>query len=156
MIQSSYMGDTRDFTPDQYSICLLADPPMVLGSMQGRGGMRGRGAGGRGRGGGPGMKPRPPFIPHVPFDIVLAEPAFPPVVYTLHIAHYILLHSLYTTRCCTLHIVAQHNTPQVRSIPQPVDEAFQAALLKRHQDLTPSDQEQVGGGGGVVGGGVGV
>jgi len=25
------------------------------------------------------MKPRPPFIPHVPFDIVLAEPAFPPV-----------------------------------------------------------------------------
>ena len=24
------------------------------------------------------MKPRPPFIPHVPFDIVLAEPAFPP------------------------------------------------------------------------------
>ena len=33
----------------------------------------------RGRGGGPGMKTRPPFIPHVPFDIVLAEPAFPPV-----------------------------------------------------------------------------
>jgi len=31
----------------------------------------------RGRGGG--MKTRPPFIPHVPFDIVLAEPAFPPV-----------------------------------------------------------------------------
>ena len=26
-----------------------------------------------------GMKPRPPFIPHVPFDLVLAEPAFPPV-----------------------------------------------------------------------------
>jgi hypothetical protein len=25
------------------------------------------------------MKARPPFIPHVPFDIVLAEPAFPPV-----------------------------------------------------------------------------
>ena len=25
------------------------------------------------------MKTRPPFIPHVPFDIVLAEPAFPPV-----------------------------------------------------------------------------
>lgn len=25
------------------------------------------------------MKPRPPFIPHVPFDLVLAEPAFPPV-----------------------------------------------------------------------------
>ena len=47
--------------------------------MQGRGNMRGRGGMGRGRGGGPGMKPRPPFIPHVPFDIVLAEPAFPPV-----------------------------------------------------------------------------
>ena len=37
---------------------------MVLG----RGGMRGRG---RGRGA-PGMKQRPPFIPHVPFDVVLA------------------------------------------------------------------------------------
>ena len=36
-----------------------------------RGGSRGRGRGGH-------MKPRPPFIPHVPFDIVLAEPAFPP------------------------------------------------------------------------------
>ena len=23
--------------------------------------------------------PRPPFIPHVPFDLVLAEPCFPPV-----------------------------------------------------------------------------
>ena len=37
-----------------------------------RGGTRGRGRGGH-------MKPRPPFIPHVPFDIVLAEPAFPQV-----------------------------------------------------------------------------
>ena len=37
-----------------------------------RGGARGRGRGGY-------MKPRPPFIPHVPFDIVLAEPAFPAV-----------------------------------------------------------------------------
>ena len=26
-----------------------------------------------------GMKMRPPFIPHVTFDIYLAEPAFPPV-----------------------------------------------------------------------------
>ena len=39
-------------------------------------GMRGRG---RGRGGGPGGKMRAPFIPHVSFDLVLAEPAFPPV-----------------------------------------------------------------------------
>ena len=63
--------------------------------MQGRGNMRCRGGMGRGgRGGGPGMKPRPPFIPHVPFDIVLAEPAFPPV----------------------------------RTIPTPVDEAFQAVI----------------------------
>ena len=28
---------------------------------------------------GMGKPPRPPFIPHVPFDLVLAEPAFPPV-----------------------------------------------------------------------------
>ena len=48
--------------------------------MQRGGPMRGRGGMGRGgRGGGLGMKPRPPFIPHVPFDLVLAEPAFPPV-----------------------------------------------------------------------------
>ena len=55
--------------------------------------MRGRGGPGRGRGGlGGGLKSaRPPFIPHVPFDIVLAEPAFPPV----------------------------------RTIPAPVEEAFQ-------------------------------
>ena len=38
------------------------------------------GPGHRGRGGRGGhMKPRPPFIPHVPFDIILAEPAFPQV-----------------------------------------------------------------------------
>jgi hypothetical protein len=37
-----------------------------------RGGPRGRGRGGH-------MKHRPPFIPHVPFDVVLAEPAFPPM-----------------------------------------------------------------------------
>jgi len=65
-------------------------------------GMNHRGRGGRGRGG-----PRPPFIPHVPFDIVLAEPAFPPV----------------------------------RTIPGQVEEAFQAALLKRNTDLTPSEKE---------------
>jgi interleukin enhancer-binding factor 2 len=53
------------------------------------------------------MKPRPPFIPHVPFDIVLAEPAFPPV----------------------------------RTIPAPVEEAFMAALVKRNQDLSPSEKE---------------
>ena len=41
--------------------------------------MRGRGGGPGGGGGGPGMKPRPLFIPHVPFDPVLAEPCFPPV-----------------------------------------------------------------------------
>jgi len=54
------------------------------------------------------MKMRPPFIPHVPFDIVLAEPAFPPV----------------------------------RTINQATEEAFQAALIKRNQDLSPSEQEQ--------------
>ena len=44
------------------------------------GGPRGRGfRGGRGGGGGGFMKPRAPFIPHVPFDMVMAEPAFPPV-----------------------------------------------------------------------------
>ena len=43
---------------------------MVRGNMRG---LRGRGMG---RGG---MKMRPPFIPHVTFDIYLAEPAFPPV-----------------------------------------------------------------------------
>jgi len=53
------------------------------------------------------MKQRPPFIPHVPFDVVLAEPAFPPV----------------------------------RSIPATAEEAFQAALMKRNQDLTPSQNE---------------
>ena len=63
-----------------------------------RGGMgmgmrgRGRGRGGGGVGGPGGGKIRPPFIPHVPFDLVLAEPAFPPV----------------------------------RSIPQEVEESFQA------------------------------
>ncbi len=62
--------------------------------MQRGGLMRGRGGMVRGRGG-MGIKPRPPFIPHVPFDLVLAEPAFPPV----------------------------------RSIPQPVEEAFQAVRI---------------------------
>ena len=138
MTQSSYMGDTRVFTPDHYSTCLLADPPMVLGSMQGRGGMRGRGAGGRGRGGGPGMKPRPPFIPHVPFDIVLAEPAFPPVQFihctlhtkyccihcTLHAdAHYTLLH---ITHSCTAQHTAGPEYPPAcgRGLPgRPAEEA---------------------------------
>ena len=47
------------------------------------GGPRGRGFGFRGARGGFGSfkgGPRPPFIPHVPFDMVLAEPAFPPVM----------------------------------------------------------------------------
>jgi hypothetical protein len=45
---------------------------MVRGTMRGRGRGMGRG----------GMKLRPPFIPHVTFDIFLAEPAFPPVKQT--------------------------------------------------------------------------
>ena len=42
-----------------------------------RGYMRGRGRGGRG--GGMKFRNPNPFIPHVTFDIFLAEPAFPPV-----------------------------------------------------------------------------
>lgn len=44
---------------------------MVRGNMRGHRGGRGANRGG--------MKLRPPFIPHVTFDIFLAEPAFPPV-----------------------------------------------------------------------------
>jgi len=57
--------------------------------------------------GGRGGFPRPSFIPHVPFDIVLAEHAFPPV----------------------------------KTIPVADEEAFQAALMKRNQALTPSEKE---------------
>jgi len=59
------------------------------------------------RGGRGGFGPRPAFIPHVPFDIVLAEHAFPPV----------------------------------KTIPTADEEAFQAALMKRNQSLTPSEKE---------------
>lgn len=51
--------------------------------VRGGGGPRGRGFGFRGARGGFGSfkgGPRPPFIPHVPFDMVLAEPAFPIVM----------------------------------------------------------------------------
>merc|ERR1719206_62025 len=73
------------------------------------GGPRGRGFGGRGRGGGGFMhKPRAPFIPHVPFDSVMAEPAFPPA--------------------------KPKNTDN--------EDQLQAALVKRNQDLTPSQAEQ--------------
>jgi len=67
------------------------------------------GPGHRGRGGRGGhMKPRPPFIPHVPFDIILAEPAF----------------------------------PQVSPPKEDADKAYQDALVKKNQDLTPSQAEQ--------------
>ncbi|TRY69574.1 hypothetical protein TCAL_03020 [Tigriopus californicus] len=79
--------------------------------------VRGGGGGGggshrvMGRGGGRGgLKSRPPFIPHVPFDLVLAEPAFPPV---------------------------KGNAANAEK-----EEILQAALLKRNQDLSPSQSEQ--------------
>ncbi len=77
------------------------------------------------------MKPRPIFIPHVPFDPVLAEPCFPPV-----------------------RTVSQEQEEAFQQVSQAI--WFQAvnvffrhlqaptiqALLKRNQDLTPSENEQ--------------
>jgi len=84
------------------------------------GGPRGRGFGFRGgapRGGGfgsfKGGHPRPPFIPHVPFDMVLAEPAFPSVMKKVG-----------------------SNTSKGN------DDAVQTALIKRDENLTPNPNEQ--------------
>merc|ERR1712029_1057236 len=74
------MGNLFDFfAPERRVQSLKRLETMVRGGGPGhfRGGGRGFGRGGRG--GGFMNKPRAPFIRHVPFDSVMAEPAFPPV-----------------------------------------------------------------------------
>ena len=73
-------------------------------------GFRGGGFRGGARGGFGSFKggPRPPFIPHVPFDMVLAEPAFPPVMKKPNgkskvlIVFFKLEHKCYLLIWCTL------------------------------------------------------
>ena len=105
--------------------------------------------GGRGRGRGGHMKPRPPFIPHVPFDIVLAEPAFPPVkppdenedkgfqdVRTLFPKKNSWNYN------CQLFLSTRHFTNYFSSVFVTYWHFFFKALVKKNQDLTPSQAEQ--------------
>ena len=96
-----------------------------------RGGTRGRGRGGH-------MKPRPPFIPHVPFDIVLAEPAFPQVRPKTEVSE--AAEKLYTD----VSIWMLKSVRIFSWLTQIFSLTFLnlQALVKKNQDLTPSQAEQ--------------